>query len=82
MIKKIGRPRREHKNLLIKIGQNLRETRLQKGVSVKQLSVKSGIGCSHLYKIEKGEVNIRICNLLRLAVALGVDASELLPPYP
>jgi transcriptional regulator with XRE-family HTH domain len=49
------------------------------GVSLKMLSVKSGIGYNHLNRMELGKVNFRISYLFKLAKVLETDPEKLLP---
>ena len=45
----------DFKNLCKKLGKHIQKIRLEKGLSVKELSQKSNIRCEYLYKIERGE---------------------------
>ncbi|WP_188036737.1 helix-turn-helix domain-containing protein [Pseudomonas sp. EZ-C24] len=48
------------------------------GLSQEALADASGIDRAHLGKIERGERNVTILNILRIARALGCRASDLL----
>lgn len=62
----------------IAFGDQLRRIRTSKGVSQEQLASLSGLDRSYVGSVERGERNISLENIFRLAEALGVPASELL----
>lgn len=51
----------------------LREARQKKGLSQRALGVKSGVPQSHISRIEKGEVDLRVSSLIGLARALDLE---------
>jgi len=63
---------------LIKLGQSIRERRKAQGLSQEALADASGVDRSHMGKIERGERNVTLLNLLRIADAIGCRPSELL----
>lgn len=60
------------------IGLSIREIRMEKGLAQERLALDAGIDRSYLGGIERGEHNLAIVNLLKIARALGVSASSLL----
>ena len=46
-----------------KLGQRIRELRMQKGWSQEQLAHESGLGRASMGAIERGEVSIRLSSL-------------------
>src|SRR5436190_17155403 len=68
----------EAKEVHKKLGQRIRELRMQKGWSQEQLAHESGLGRASMGAIERGEVSIRLSSLLKLSNALGITGSELL----
>ena len=60
------------------IGDRIRETRLNRGISMRQLARKIGVDHSHLSKIENGRDTIGAGSLQRIAEILGADANLLL----
>ena len=58
--------------------KNLREARQRKGLSQRELSAKSGVPQSHISKIEKGGVDLRVSSLIALARVLDLEL-ELVP---
>ena len=63
--------------LLQVIGQNLKKARLAKGWSQEQLSFESGLHRTYVGAVERGERNITVINLRKLATVLGVKLSAL-----
>ena len=56
---------------------NIRKKRLEKGISVLNLSLDAGIAHSHLYYIESKRVAPSIDVLVRIAKALNIQVIEL-----
>lgn len=67
------------------VGERVRELRLERGMSLKDLAERCGMNSGHpkarMYEIEKGarQEGLRFGTLYALAMALDVDVSELLP---
>lgn len=59
------------------LGQAIRATRVKRGYSQEGLARYAGIDRSYFVAIERGEFNITIETLLRVAVVLDVAAPEL-----
>lgn len=53
--------------------RQLRELRLDKGITLSQLSAMTGIAQPNLSRIEAGKVDARYSTLARIARALGVE---------
>lgn len=64
---------------LKRFGQRVRELRLAAGLSQEELAERAALHRTYVGGIERGERNVGILNLLRLARALRVRVSELLP---
>jgi XRE family aerobic/anaerobic benzoate catabolism transcriptional regulator len=64
---------------LEKIGQNVRQERKQRQLTIKSLSVASGLSVRFLSELEAGRANISVLNLYELARALAVPVMQLLP---
>ncbi len=60
------------------IGENIKNLRAEKGLSIRELASKSGISISQISKIETGKVDTTIMNLMRLAAALDVVPSRII----
>ena len=53
--------------------ESLREARVRKGFSQRELSARSGVPQSHISKIESGSVDLRISSLIALARVLDQE---------
>lgn len=62
---------------LVKLGANIRELRERKHLTQEDLSELSCLHRTYIGGIERGERNVSIENLLRIASALEVDCCEL-----
>jgi transcriptional regulator with XRE-family HTH domain len=59
-------------------GRAIRDLRRHRGISQEQLGFDSDLHRTYIGGIERGERNPSLQNILRIADALGVSASELL----
>lgn len=64
---------------LIKIGRKIRELRKAKGFSQESFADEAGLDRTYMGGIERGERNIAIINIIRIAKALKVEPGELFP---
>ena len=62
------------------VGYNVRGFREMKGLTQSELADQSGIHQNYIGGVERGERNVTIENLARLAIALKVDPNILLIP--
>jgi transcriptional regulator with XRE-family HTH domain len=60
-------------------GLRLRNIRKQKGFSQEGLALACGLDRSYVGGVERGERNISLINIKKIADAIGVSARELLP---
>ena len=63
---------------LISLGLAIKELRLELGLSQESLAFEAGIDRSYIGGIERGEHNLALINLIKIAQTLGVTSSELL----
>jgi transcriptional regulator with XRE-family HTH domain len=63
---------------LARIGAAIRSIRTEQAISQENLAHLAGIDRSHMGKIERGERNVTILNIVRIATALSCAPSELL----
>lgn len=72
--------RERHRRLAIALAQELRELRLKRGISQRQLAAAAGIDHSTLSRIEAGLIEPSYETLFLIATALGVEPSVRLFP--
>ena len=63
---------------LLRFGENLRQLRTTQGLSQESLAHLSGLHRTYIGSVERGERNISLVNIVRLAKALGVEVGRLL----
>lgn len=57
---------------LLEIGNNIRNIRLDKGFSQEELAFKANLHRTYIGAVERGEKNITVLNLIKIANALNV----------
>lgn len=65
------------KEILLRVGTRIRELRKEKGLTQEALGEKGGFHFSYVGQIERGEKNVALLNLAKIAEALDVDISQL-----
>ena len=60
-------------------GKRLREVRHEKGLLQEKLAELAELHRTYVSSVERGERNISLGNIKRLADALGVDLADLMP---
>jgi transcriptional regulator with XRE-family HTH domain len=79
MSKQIGLNRNaKDKQYLVKLGENIRKIRNQRGYSQEEFAEIAGFSRSYYTEIETGKRNISILNMVKIAEALKADWSEIL----
>ena len=63
---------------LRKLGAAVRAARLERGLSQEALADAAGIDRSHMGKIERGERNVSVLNVARVATALNLSVASLM----
>ena len=61
-----------------RLGSAIREVRAKRGLSQEELADEAELHRTYIGSVERGERNITVLNLERIAIALGVRTSELL----
>jgi transcriptional regulator with XRE-family HTH domain len=69
----------EKQSNLIKIGKKIRELRKERKFSQENFAAAAGLGRTYMGRVERGEQNISIQNLIQIAFALKVQVGELIP---
>ena len=62
---------------LIALGEAIRRARKQRGVSQEKLALIAGVDRSYVGRIERGDNNVAILTLLKLAQALEIGVADL-----
>ncbi|MFC1986094.1 helix-turn-helix domain-containing protein [Chloroflexota bacterium] len=68
----------QDKQLLLKIGDNIRKVRKQRGYSQEEFADIAGFSRSYYTEIETGKRNISILNLIKIMEALNVNPNEII----
>jgi len=61
----------------VAFGDRVRSRRLELGYSQRALAERAGLDWSYTAQVERGERNIALLNILRIAKALDVDVGDL-----
>jgi transcriptional regulator with XRE-family HTH domain len=64
---------------LVKLGQNIRDARKAKGFSQEDFAGEVGMGRTYMGRVERGEQNISIQNLIEIALILKIEVGDLVP---
>ena len=67
----------ENNLIQIKFGETLKLLRTEKGISQEKLAELSGLHRTYISDIERGERNVSLVNIVRIAEGLEVDIAEL-----
>lgn len=74
----IVRVQHDDASALEAVGAAIRSLRKGKGLSQEELSHRSSIDRSHMGRIERGERNLSLLNLIRISQGLACSPSEIL----
>lgn len=69
---------KRHDPTLVALGDAIRHARQRKGLSQEQLALLAGADRSHLGRLERGDNEIAVLLLVRIAKALSVTVEELM----
>lgn len=64
--------------ILLKIGNNITQLRKSKGWTQEELAFECQLHRTYIGSVERGERNIAILNLFKIANALGVEVKEII----
>ncbi|TDF66052.1 helix-turn-helix domain-containing protein [Cupriavidus sp. L7L] len=63
---------------LVALGDAIRRIRKERGLSQEQLALSAEIDVSYLGRVERGDNNVAVLRLERIAEALGVTMAKLM----
>lgn len=58
-------------------GRRVRQARHAAGWSIEELAERAGLHWTYVGSVERGERNISLVNIVKIAAALGADPAEL-----
>jgi transcriptional regulator with XRE-family HTH domain len=67
-----------YNDVLVKFGKNLKKIRIKKGLSQERLALKAGLDRTYVGSVERGERNISLLNIEKIAKALDKNISDFL----
>jgi len=67
---------------LLLVGSTIRRYRLARKLSQEELAAAADLHRTYIGGVERGERNLGVLNLIRIAEALGLSASRLLEDLP
>ena len=73
---------KDEQSYLSKLGARIRKLRKAKQLSQEALAFEADLDRTYVSSVERGERNIAVLNLGKLARALGVEVAELLEEEP
>ncbi len=69
--------KRQH-HLLVSLGKTIRQIRLPKGISQEKLALLAEVDRSYVGRVERGDNNVAVLTLARLATALDLTIAKLM----
>ncbi len=69
---------KNHSDLLLTFGENLKKIRQEKGLSLRKMATLCDLDDSNISKIENGKFNIQLSTIFELAKGLNIKPKELL----
>jgi transcriptional regulator with XRE-family HTH domain len=64
--------------VVVKIGDRLRDLRVRRALTQEELAEKADVGTNTVARLERNESEPHMSTLRKLALALGVDPTELI----
>ena len=72
----------ERDSLQVTFGEGLRKLRKEQGLTLEKLAELAELHTNYVGSVERGQRNISLFNIWRLAVALKLPAAELMQALP
>lgn len=66
-------------DVMMRFGSHLRQVRKKQGISQEKLAEMAGLHRTYVSSIERGERNVSLINIERLAQALSTTMASLMP---
>lgn len=63
---------------LVALGEAIRTARKEKGLSQEALAIEAGVDRSFMGGVERGQHNLTVISLIKIAHRLGIDPHKLL----
>lgn len=76
------RTERERVDIQVEFGKHLRELRQAQELTLEKLAERADLHTNYVGSVERGERNLSLFNIWRLANGLGVTAAELVQSLP
>jgi transcriptional regulator with XRE-family HTH domain len=70
-------PKRQHR-VLAALGNAIKEVRLSKDISQERLALLAEVDRSYVGRVERGDNNVTVLTLSRLAAALDISVAKLM----
>ena len=67
----------EKKNIVLKLGANIRMRRVEKNYSMEKLALESDLEYSQIRRIEKGIINTTVFQIYRISKTLQIPMVEI-----
>ena len=74
--------KREQARLLLAFGDALRAVRHERLLTIEQVAEAAGVHANYIGSVERGERNLSLFNIWRVAAALGTSPAALLQGLP
>jgi transcriptional regulator with XRE-family HTH domain len=71
----------EERDFKEKFGRHLSKLRKQRGLSQERLGDLCGLDRTYIGGVERGERNVSLVSIIRIASGLNVEAAELFAPF-
>ncbi len=66
------------KDILKRLGQQIRDLRLERSISQEELAAIAGVHRTYIGMVERGEKNTTVLTLARLSEALEINLTEII----